>query len=236
MTSHSVYRSARSRSQSSIPQCFRLAMLALMIGASLSASASGAAAELRQPMSEAEVIAFGEEPKSGAYYQLPTDPTLVNADQHQPKGGSSTFYTSIAASEFRPRSSASDFYIPYSTTLACRPTGTNSLAEAQLQLPQGAQFQFLRIYAGDVNENDLNVALVERCQPIAAAGNVTTTVLGSVLTSGTPGQLTQSIGIPGAQTVDNVQCTYSLRVQLNSTVNGCAPGLQLDKARVQWIQ
>lgn len=208
---------------------------ALIIALGLCLSSTILAKELRVPMSEAEVRAMGEDPDSGAFLKLMHEPLLDNGDQLQAKGGAATFYTSIAASEFRPRSSASKFFVPIHTTLTCHLDSTTSQAEAQIQLPNGAQLQFLRIYASDANENDLNVALVERCQPIAAAGNVTTTVLGSALTSGTPGRLTQSVGFPGSTTVDNVLCAYSLRVQLNSIVNGCAPALSLDKVRVQWI-
>ncbi len=209
---------------------------AMSIALGLCLSGTMLAKELRVPMSDAEVRALGEDPDSGAFFKLQHEPLLDNGDQLKAKGGAATFYTSIAASEFRPRSSALKFIVPIHTTLICQLDSNTSLAEAQIQLPNAAQLQFVRIYASDANENDLNVALVERCQPIAAAGNVSTTVLGSVLTSGTPGRLTQSVGIPGAVNVDNVLCAYSLRVQLNSIVNGCAPDLSLDKVRVQWIQ
>jgi hypothetical protein len=197
-------------------------------------STVGFAASAKQAMSDQAVRDLGEDPSSGEFYQLPHDAALDNADQNQPKGGANTFYSSIAASEFRPRSSHENFNVPNHAALLCQTDSTNSLAEAQIQFPQGATLQFLRIYANDATDQDLNVALLERCQPLASAGNVTTTVLGSVLTSGTPGRLTQAVALPAATTVDNVLCVYSLRVQLGSTANGCATGLFLDKARVQW--
>jgi hypothetical protein len=207
-----------------------------VIGLTLSmVSAVGFAASAQQVLSEQAVRQLGEDPASGQFYQLPHDASLDNADQNQPNGGAGTFYSTIAASEFRPRSSNASFNVPNHAALLCQTDSTNSLAEAQIQFSQGATLQFLRIYANDASDQDLNVALLERCQPSASAGNVITTVLGLVQSSGTPGRLTQSIGLPAGTTVDNVLCTYSLRVQLASTTNGCGSGLFLDKARVQWI-
>lgn len=210
----------------------RLIGLAICLALAFDVAAAGA----RQRLNHDEIRALGEDPKGGEFYQLSLDPKSANADQAAPNGGAGTFYTSIAGSEFRPRSSHVSFNVPNHAALSCQVDSTNSLAEAQLQLPQGATLQFLRIYANDSTDQDLNVALVERCQAVASAGNVTSTVLASVLTSGTPGRLTQSIAFPAATTVDNNLCVYSFRLQLGSTVNGCAGGLFLDKARVQWIE
>jgi hypothetical protein len=215
---------------------WRLAAAALGIALTLGQLDAAAAGQARIPMSDAEVRAMGEDPASGDFFRLPHDPALDNADRAQPKQILATRYTSIAGSEFRPRSSAAKFIVPTHARLLCQVDSTNSVAEAQLFLPDGAEFQFVRIYAEDANENDLNVALVERCQPTAAGGNVTSTVLGSVITSGTPGRVTLSTSIAGAATVDNLQCSYALRAQLNSVVTGCAPALSLDKVRVQWIE
>lgn len=210
----------------------RFCLLALSLALSVDALASGDKVRL----SDDEIRALGEDPQGGEFYRLNLDQKSANADQAAPNGGTGTFYTSIAGSEFRPRSSRASFNVPNHAALSCQIDSTNSLAEAQIQFTQGATLQFLRIYANDATDQDLNVALVERCQPLSAAGNVTATVLASVLTSGTPGRLTQSIGFPAATTVDNNSCIYSLRVQLGSTVNGCAGDLFLDKARVQWIE
>lgn len=214
----------------------RLATTTLGVAIGFCLSAAALASTERVPMSDAEVLALGEDPASGTFLRIPHEPLLDNADQVAPGQVLATRYTSIAGSEFRPRSSASKFVVVQHARLFCQTDSTNSLAEAQVFLPDGAQFQFVRIYAEDANENDMNVALIERCQPSAGAGNVVSTVLGTVLTSGAPGRLTQSIGIPGPVTVDNVQCSYSLRLQLSSVVNGCAPALSLDKVRVQWIE
>lgn len=191
------------------------------------------ASETKQLLSTQEILALGEAP-DGEFYRWPHDPSLDNRDQLQPNGGAGTFYTAIAGSEFRPRSSHAFFNVPNDAALICLGNSTNSLAEAQIQFTQGATLQFLRIYGTDASDQDMNVALLERCQP-AGAGNATTTVLGSVLSSGAGGRFTQSVALPAAVSVDNLLCTYSLRVQLASTVNGCVAGLSLDKARVQWI-
>jgi len=218
----------------------RRASVARALAAGLACWLGAVSAEDAQriPMSDAEVRAFGEVPASGAFFRLPHDPLLDNTDARasHAKAINATQYTSIAGIEFRPRSDADEFGIQVYTQLFCHVGATNSLAEAQLQLPDGARFQFLRIYATDADENAMNVALVERCQPIAAAGNVVTTVLGTVLTTGSAGILTQSVAIPGDVAVDNVQCSYGLRAQFGSTVNGCAPSMALDKVRVQWLE
>ena len=213
-------------------QILRCLVLAILFGLGADASA----ADKRQRPSAEEVRTLGEDPEGGEFYRLNLDPRSANADQLTPNGGSGTFYTSIAASEFRPRSSHVSFNVPNNTSLTCQVDSTNSLAEAQLQLTHGATLQFMRIYGNDSSDQDLNVALLERCQPTASAGNVITTVLASTLTSGAGGLLTQSIGFPPPTTIDNNLCVYSLRVQLGSTVNGCGGGLLLDKVRVQWIQ
>ena len=206
----------------------------LALGLALGVDALAAGDKVR--LSNDEVRALGEDPQSGEFYRLNLDQNSANADQAAPNGGTGTFYTSIAGSEFRPRSNHVRFNVPIDAAISCQVGGTNSLAEAQVQFSHGATLQFMRIYANDSTDENLNVALVERCQPAATGGNVTSTVLASVLTANTPGRLTQSIGIPAATTVDNNLCIYSLRVQLGNTANGCAASLFLDKARVQWIE
>ena len=210
----------------------RVIGLAICLALSLNAGA----ADSRQRLNDDEIRAMGEDPQGAEFYRLILDPKSANADQTAPNGGVGTFYTAVAASEFRPRSSHVFFNVPNHASLLCQGNSTNSLAEAQLQFSQGATLQFLRIYANDSGDQELTVALVERCQPATAAGNATTTVLGSVLTANAPGPLTQSIGFPAATTVDNNLCIYSLQVQLGSNQNSCGNGLSLDKARVQWIE
>ncbi len=187
-------------------------------------------------LSDEEIRALGEDPKGGEFYRLNLDPKSANADQLTPNGGSGTFYTSVAASEFRPRGNAAGFNVPNHAALLCQVGSLNSVAEAQVQFTNGAKLQFVRIYANDSGAQNLSVNLVERCQPISSAGTVTTTVLATTTTSGTPGRLTQSQGFPAGTTVDNNLCIYSLRVQLGDSINACAADLFLDKARVQWIE
>ena len=134
----------------------RVIALAIFLALGLDAIAADA-----QRLSNDEIRAFGEDPKDGEFYRLSLDPKSANADQVAPNGGAGTFYTSIAASEFRPRSSHVSFNVPNHAALSCQIDSTNSLAEAQLQFPQGATLQFLRIYANDSTDQDLNVALVE---------------------------------------------------------------------------
>ena len=219
------------------PQLRYFFALAFLSAAGLSASQTSlenTAKPIRQVMGSAEVLALGEDPTGGDFYRLLSNPLLTNADQLLPKGGAGTFYTSITGAEFRPRSNHFLFNVQTNTALSCNVGGTNSLAEAQLQLPTGATLQFLRIYAEDSSGDNLNVALVERCQPFFTAGNVSTTVLVSILSSGSAGRFTTSNGLPANTTIDNTLCVYSLRVQLGDTANGCGGALSLDKARVQW--
>jgi len=187
----------------------------------------------RIPLSAPEIQALGGDIKHGTYYRLADQPALNDSDALMPKGGSTKF-SSIAGMEFRPIVDGANFFSTNHAALGCFVNSISPLAEAQVQLPQGATLQVLRIWGSDGNENDLNVKLIERCQPITTPGNVTTTVLTTVASANSPGRFTTSAFLPANTTVDNTLCTYAVRVQLNSVLNGCAPNLALDKVRLQW--
>ena len=212
----------------------RMRYIGLAICLALGFNAVAADAKVR--LSNDEIRALGEDPQVGEFYRLTVDAKSANADQLTPKGGAATFYTSVGASEFRPRGDAASFNVPNHAAFLCQVGSLNSVAEAQVQFTNGAKLQFVRIYANDSSAQNLSVNLIERCQPISSAGNVTTTVLATTTTSGTPGRLTQSQGFPAGTTVDNNLCIYSLRVQLADSINACAADLFLDKVRVQWIE
>lgn len=212
-----------------LPRTLLLSAAAIACGA---AHAQGLS--VRIPMSAQEVLAMGNDPSEGAFFKLPVQPGLLDSDAQQAKGGGTTNYTSIAGIAFRPKADAAKFASPNFSSLLCQVNSITPFAEAQVQLPQGATIQVMRIWGIDASEIDFNVALIERCQPLNTPANVTTTVLTSIVSSGFPGNFTSSAFLPANTTVDNNQCLYAMRVQLNSVASGCAASLLLEKARLQW--
>jgi hypothetical protein len=110
-------------------------------------------------------------------------------------------------------------------------TGGVNLADMQLAMPSGSSFKGLRWWGYDFHAADLELAVFKTCLPPSGAGTPVTTQLGVLGTSsGTPGDVSGFINIPGVETVDNEACTYWVRILWNaSTVN-----LQLYKVRAQW--
>jgi len=205
----------------------------VLLSAAAIACGAAHAQDVRIPMSAQEVLAMGIDPSEGAFFKLPAQPGLLDSDALLAKGGG-TNYTSIAGIAFRPKADAPNFGSPNFGALRCQPNSITPFAEAQVQLPQGATIQVMRIWGNDATDVDLNVALIERCQPLNTPANVTTTVLTSIVSSGAPGNFTSSAFLPANTTVDNNLCLYAMRVQLNSIASGCGGALQLEKARLQW--
>ena len=210
-------------------------VVALLLGSTVGAHALASDASVAKRELDNQLV--HHQPDNRALLEVGEKPALNEPDVPVQKGPNSSQYITIVGSEFRPTSSAPDFFVPSHASLACRQTSTNSLAEAQLQLPDGATIQALRVYGVDSTEQDMSVGIVERCQPVASAGNVVPKRLATVTSSQTPHRFTQGTIVAGAPTVDNLQCSYTLRLQLSSVVGGCALGtMQLDKVRVQWLK
>jgi len=122
------------------------------------------------------------------------------------------------------------------TNLVCNTTSTDPFADAQLQIHNGADLDFIRIWGNDTCAEDMTIFLFEYCQPDFAAGPVTFTNIGSVTTSGTPGDFSVLISAAGVLNVDNQSCTYQVRVRFDNGSVGCTCGstLVLQKVRAQF--
>ena len=107
--------------------------------------------------------------------------------------------------------------------------GTESFANGQVIMPTGVVLTGFRWWATDVNAaHDLAIFFEEVCLPAFSAGNLTHTILASTATSGSSGNQSAFVGIPG-HTVDNVGCVYVVRARFDDTT-----GLVLQKVRAQW--
>lgn len=190
----------------------------------------------RVAMTTEEILAYGGDPSTGSYYKLPPSPWLDNADMHLKGSASTVGYASQVGIDFRPMDFRQNFSSFLGHDLYCQ-EGNESRAESQLQMPQGAAIRFLRIYVDDTNATqNITVSLIERCQATNSASNVTTTVLGSITSAGSPGKQTGSIGFGITNpVVDNLNCLYVLRAQLGNSAFACVgPNLSIDKARIEW--
>jgi hypothetical protein len=108
--------------------------------------------------------------------------------------------------------------------------GTESFADAPLDLPHGALLTFVRFWANDSNAaNDMAFFLFESCFPLTGPGATTITdIIGSGLaTTGSTGNQSDSVVL--SATIDNHLCVYTLRVRFDDTTN-----LTLQKMRAQW--
>lgn len=153
-------------------------------------------------------------------------------------GGSSGFSTAMSRA-FQGRTSA----YTYSSTGGINifnTSGGENFADAQVDFPNGATLQFLRSWFIDTNagaNQDLEVFLFEDCQPTLGAGVPVFTTLGSVISSGSPGEGSVAIAFPANTVANTRDCVYTLRARFGPSLGG--PGnntLQLYKARVQWFR
>jgi hypothetical protein len=98
-------------------------------------------------------------------------------------------------------------------------TSTEMFADILLDLPHGQSFDYLRVWGRDSNISyDMTFFLFERCLPTSSAGNITTTTLGDVSTTGNSGDFTLLLNLTNEEIfVDNRACTYSLRTRFDTT-------------------
>jgi hypothetical protein len=109
-------------------------------------------------------------------------------------------------------------------------TGTETFADAQVLLPDGAALDFVRWWAYDSDgANDMGFFVFEDCQPFLSAGATTFTTIFSSATSGSAGFQSNAVSTSGL-TVNNRDCTYVARVRFDGT--GTTNTLQ--KIRFQW--
>ena len=185
-------------------------------------------------MTAAEVAALGGASAGTTY--LTADPAQMrkNADANVPLLAG-THLASYAAHDLRPNSAGARLnQTAVPGGMLCSSGSTDSNGELQVRLPQGAKFEFLRIWGADDSTENLTVSLLRRCQPSFDPGNATITNLAALTTSGSPGNFTVATSIPNDVTVDNETCAYVARVRFGDSNTSCPGPLSLYKIRVQW--
>jgi S-layer homology domain len=111
-------------------------------------------------------------------------------------------------------------------------TGAEEFADAQVNLPTGANVAAVRWWANDTNAGaDMAVFLFEVCHPGFSAGPTVITARGSAspATAGSGGNQSSVVGGSGGYTVNNQDCRYIARVRFDAVT-----GLTLQKIRYQW--
>jgi len=113
-----------------------------------------------------------------------------------------------------------------------RTSDFESFADILLDLPDGADFDFVRIWGRDTNvDEDLSFFLFERCLPTFSAGDITQTILGTIdsITSAVGFSVLINIAADNI-TINNTGCTYTLRTRFDTTDNT----LRLYKVRAEF--
>lgn len=108
--------------------------------------------------------------------------------------------------------------------------GGDPVASVQVHMPSGSSFKGVRWWGYDNNAADLQFYVIRTCLPVSGGGLPGSLVLATATSSGTPGDDSAFINIPGVETVDNQACTYWIRTVWNAS----STQLQLYKVRAQW--
>ena len=109
-------------------------------------------------------------------------------------------------------------------------------AAAQLDLPDGVSLSDFEFWAYDSDPtNELTFNVDEVCQA-PGSGTPTTTLLALAQTYGAPGTY-YGVNPLNGHTVDNLNCSYSVRVVFSQPQIGCfGAALQVQKFRVTWVR
>jgi hypothetical protein len=110
-------------------------------------------------------------------------------------------------------------------------TGGDPFASVQLEMPSGSSFKGVRWWGFDnADPQNLSFYVSKTCLPVSVAGTPVFTQLENGFSSGTPGDTSGFIIIPGVETVDNEACTYRITIRFDVVGNT----LQLYKVRALW--
>ena len=107
---------------------------------------------------------------------------------------------------------------------------SETLADAQFEVPTGAHLDFFRYWAFDENAANLAFFVFEVCQPEFAAGAPVIMTIVSTSTSGAPGNTTGFVTLN--RPVNNQDCTYLARVRFDAA----STKLALQKVRLQFTR
>ena len=195
------------------------------------------------PVSDSEIMAlYGVDPL-GPPLMVPA--RLLDGDQHPVEptprsdgakqfGVSNMTVTSVTGNMF---DGSEDAFIRDGGTsgqLWCG--GGTSFADAQFDLPAGANIEFFDVWGYDSNASEnLTVFLIRYCLPDLGQGFPVAAVLRAVSSTGSAGNFFASDPI-STDAVRNVICTYVARARFDNDGDGCVPNnsLRLYKVRLQW--
>jgi len=109
-------------------------------------------------------------------------------------------------------------------------------AAAQLDFPDGASLDQLQFWAYDADPTYWLTFDVFEARQAPGSGTPTTTLLGSAETFGAIGTYYAATPLNG-HTVDNLHCTYSVRVAFSQPDQECVgQALQVQKIQVSWTR
>mgnify|MGYP000297699026 CR=1 FL=1 len=146
-------------------------------------------------------------------YRLPKADRLENTGV---RGGITTNYKGYAGVEARGRFST--FAYSSSGNGNIWRTGGDSFADIMLSMPNGNEFDFVRVWGSDTNvAEDLHFFTFERCLPAFGGGPIVQTILDDVESTGSGGDFSLLMTIPTDTFVDNQTCTYSTRVRFDTS-------------------
>lgn len=155
--------------------------------------------------------------ESDVVYELPNNKSLdLNADSNTIRGAGTVVRIGYMGVESEGRTSA--FEYGSSGLGDIHRTGSELFTDILLDLPEGADFDFVRIWGNDTNAaQDMSFFLFERCLPEFSSGDITSTTLGSIDSNTSAGIFSVLINIVSDNiTVDNTGCTYTLRTRFDA--------------------
>lgn len=160
-------------------------------------------------------------------YRLPE--AAMKSDTKAVKGGGTTIRQGYMGGEFIGRES--DFeYGSSGQGNIYRTSPSESFADVHMEIPDGNEFTFVRVWGLDSNAaENMTFFVFERCLPSFGSGPITQTTLGEVEVDTSAGEFTGLISIPADTFIDTEQCTYATRVRFDDT----GSSLQVYKVRAQ---
>ena len=166
------------------------------------------------------------------YELLNENPLDQSADINTIQGGGTIVRIGYMGVEAQGRTSSFTYATISGVGDIYRTSGSESFADILLDLPNGADFDFVRIWGRDTNvAEDMSFFLFERCLPEFSSGDITQTTLGSIDSNTSAGNFSVLINIAADNiTINNSGCTYTLRTRFDTTDNT----LRLYKVRAEF--
>ncbi len=162
-------------------------------------------------------------------YMLPDSSYKPEVEPQNFRGGTTTVTQGYMGVEARGRESSFTYETPFGRGGIYR-TGGDSFADMNMEIPNGNEFTFVRVWGNDTNVGeDLTFFVVERCLPAFSAGPIATTQLATETVDTSAGDFSAFIAIPADTFINTQDCTYTTRTRFNTADDS----LQLFKIRAQ---